>query len=71
MTSSNWDKFVLLMWKNWLLQWRHKLQLVMQILVPIILIALLALISLVANPKVFGNVTRFKPVQINTLKSLR
>lgn len=50
---SNWDKFVLLLWKNWILQWNHKWQLVVEILLPVIFSLLLVLVRLlvVAEPK--------------------
>ncbi|KAK9680147.1 hypothetical protein QE152_g39314, partial [Popillia japonica] len=37
----NWHKFLLLTWKNWLLQWRHPIQTVIEILAPVFFAALL------------------------------
>ncbi len=42
--TSNFAKFRLLMWKNWLLQWRHKLRTVVEILAPVIFSAILVII---------------------------
>lgn len=71
MTTSNWDKILLLMWKNWLLQWRHKARMIMEIVVPVLLSTLLVLIRGVIQPDIIENVTSFTPVPINTLESLR
>lgn len=71
MATSNWDKFRLLMWKNWLLQWRHKLQMIMEILVPVVFSALLVLIRSLIDPEVIPTVTKFDSVEINTLEPLR
>lgn len=50
MAATNWDKFRLLMWKNWLLQYRHKTQTVVQLLVPVLFSALLVLIRGLVDP---------------------
>lgn len=34
--TSNWDKFCLLLWKNWIVQWQHKFMLVFEIIMPVI-----------------------------------
>lgn len=44
MTASTWDKFLLLSWKNWIIQIRHPIQTVFEIIVPIIVCALLIVI---------------------------
>lgn len=44
MRTSNFAKFRLLMWKNWLLQWRHKLSTTVEVLAPVIFSALLVVI---------------------------
>lgn len=52
MAATNWDKFRLLMWKNWLLQYRHKTQTIVQLLVPVVFSALLVLIRGLVDPVV-------------------
>lgn len=42
--ASNFDKFRLLMWKNGLLQWRHKVQTIVEIMVPVLFSVILILI---------------------------
>lgn len=44
MTASAWDKFLLLSWKNWIIQIRHPVQTVFEILVPVVVCALLIVI---------------------------
>lgn len=62
MTTSAWDKFVLLTWKNWLIQIRHPIQTAFEILIPVLVCAFLILIrSLVEvtiqeEPIFFNNV---------------
>ncbi|KAH8326811.1 hypothetical protein KR059_012458 [Drosophila kikkawai] len=41
---TNWDKFVLLLWKNWTLQWNHKWQMVIELVLPAIFSLLLVLV---------------------------
>ncbi|BFG01721.1 ATP-binding cassette sub-family A member 3 [Drosophila madeirensis] len=41
---TNWDKFVLLLWKNWTLQWSHKWQMVIELVLPAIFSLLLVLV---------------------------
>lgn len=41
---SNWDKFVLLLWKNWTLQWNHKWQMIIELVLPAIFSLLLVLV---------------------------
>lgn len=44
MTASAWDKFLLLSWKNWIIQIRHPIQTVFEVLVPVAVCALLIVI---------------------------
>lgn len=39
-----WDKFLLLSWKNWLIQFRHPIQTVFEVLIPVCVCAFLILI---------------------------
>lgn len=42
--TSAWDKFLLLSWKNWLIQLRHPIQTAFEILIPVLVCAFLILI---------------------------
>lgn len=44
MTASAWDKFLLLSWKNWIIQIRHPIQTLFEVAVPVILCALAVLV---------------------------
>lgn len=44
MKASNWDKFKLLSWKNWLIQWRHKKRTVYETVIPLVATSFLLLI---------------------------
>lgn len=45
------DKFLLLMWKNWVLQIRHPIQTIMEIAAPVLFCALLVLIRSLVDPE--------------------
>lgn len=70
-STSNFDKFRLLMWKNYLLQWRHKVQMTVEIVVPVLLCGILVMIRSLVNPVEFSEPTYFVPFRINTLDGLR
>lgn len=65
MSATNWDKFRLLMWKNWLLQWRHKTQTIVQLLVPVVFSALLVLIRGLVDPVVHAEPFYYPQVNIS------
>lgn len=56
-----WDKFSLLFWKNWLLQSRHRLQTVIEILVPVIFCALLVVIRSLVVAEIIDHNTKYDP----------
>lgn len=68
--ANNWDKFRLLMWKNALLQWRHKVQTIFEILVPIGFAGLLIWIRSLHPLLVKKTPVIYRPFEINTLKPL-
>lgn len=70
-STTNWAKFRLLMWKNYLLQWRHKIQTIVEILVPIVLCGLLVVTRSMVNPDVIDSPTVFTPFRIETLNEIR
>lgn len=65
---SNWDKFVLLLWKNWTLQWQHKIQLVVEVILPVVFSLLLVLVRalVVAEPmeRTYYNVTHINDLEL-------
>lgn len=69
--TNNWDKFRLLMWKNFKLQWRHKVQTIVEIAVPVLFNALLVLIRSLVEPEMYPNPTIYTPFNINSLDPLR
>lgn len=69
--ANNWDKFRLLMWKNSLLQWRHKVQTAVEILVPVLFSVILIFIRSIVDPDYYTEPTTYKPFEINTIDPLR
>lgn len=65
--TSAWDKFVLLSWKNWVVQLRHPFQTALEILVPILVCTLLIYIRCYAKVTEYKNDFHFSPVHINTI----
>lgn len=65
---SKFDKFVLLMWKNWILQYRRPLQTAVEIIAPVLFSFLLVVIRSLVDPeenppKIYDP---FFPIDINT-----
>lgn len=59
------------MWKNWLLQWRHKLQTIIEIVIPALFSALVVLIRSLVDPEVYKDATIYKPLGLNHLNETR
>lgn len=59
------------MWKNWLLQWRHKVQTIFEIVIPALFSALVVLIRSLVDPDVFKEPSIYKPLGLNSLLELR
>lgn len=64
--TTRWDKFKLLMWKNWLLQWRHKIQTIFEILIPVLFSALLVLIRSLVTPDIFPERFVYPPLGLRS-----
>lgn len=61
---SNWSKFQLLMWKNWLLIKRQKVQTTLEILIPLVFSACLVLIRGVSGPEFHDKPFIYKSLDI-------
>ncbi|XP_044748783.1 phospholipid-transporting ATPase ABCA3 [Coccinella septempunctata] len=58
--SKRWDKFTVLMWKNWILQYRRPLQTVIEILAPVLFSILLVIVRNLVEPT-HNNTLIFEP----------
>ncbi|XP_039428799.1 phospholipid-transporting ATPase ABCA3-like [Culex pipiens pallens] len=61
-TTSNWDKFVLLLWKNWIIQKRHYIQTFFEIVVPVLCCSILLLLRGLVDPGFVEKSTVFNPL---------
>lgn len=68
--SEIFDKFCLLMWKNCLIQYRHKTQTLLLILIPILFTANLPFIRSLIRPEVNSQKTYFNAFDINAIPKL-
>lgn len=68
---SNFAKFRLLMWKNFLIQYRHPVQTVFDIFAPVLFTILMILIRSEVDPEINRNNTYYKSFEIDDLNSLR
>ena len=71
MGTHRWGKFKLLMWKNWIIQLRHKFQTIVEILIPVAFSALLILIRSLVDPEEFPNPTFYDSIPIDNLNTLQ
>lgn len=69
--TTNFAKFRLLMWKNYLIQYRHPIQTVLEIIIPILFSIFLIGIRSIVLPEVVSNNTFYQLFAINTLRPLR
>ncbi|XP_063224038.1 phospholipid-transporting ATPase ABCA3-like [Bacillus rossius redtenbacheri] len=56
-----WKKFRLLMWKNWMLRWRHPFQTTTEVLIPVFYCIVLIFIRSRVAPKLFTEPTIYEP----------
>lgn len=68
--TNNFDKFRLLMWKNFLLQYRHKVQTFIQILIPILFTTILVFVRSLIEPEVNAQNTTFHSFEIDQFRPL-
>jgi len=62
--SSIWDKFLLLLWKNWLIQFRHPIQTAFEILIPICVCSFLLLIRGLVNVTEESEPLKWNPIEM-------
>lgn len=58
------------MWKNWLLQWRHKIQTIFEIIIPALFSALVVLIRSLVDPDVYTEDSIYRPLGLNSIREL-
>lgn len=63
--TTAWDKFVLLSWKNWLIQFRHPIQTAFEVLIPICVCAFLILIRGLVDVSEMKEATHWNPISVN------
>ncbi|XP_018330699.1 ATP-binding cassette sub-family A member 3 [Agrilus planipennis] len=67
--GQKWNKFCLLFWKNWLLQIRHPVQTVIEILAPVLFSSLLVLIRSLVDVEEYNNGMSFSAFKANLNES--
>lgn len=70
MGTSNWNKFLLLFWKNWIIQKRHYVQTIFEILIPALACAVLILIRGLVDPEVYRESTVWNALPTDTIEHI-
>ncbi|XP_035774725.1 uncharacterized protein LOC118457334 [Anopheles albimanus] len=65
--SSNWDKFLLLLWKNWIIQKRHYMQKLFEIVIPVVACSMLMMVWGLNTPKYYTTPTMLEPLNLLSL----
>ena len=67
MATSNWQKFRLLLWKNYILQKRHLIQTILEIILPLVFVVVLVIVRDVVNSDVIDKVEYppWSPTELN------
>lgn len=71
MTATAWDKFLLLSWKNWIIQIRHPIQTIFEVLLPILVCALLIVIRGLVEITEYDQATTYDPVSAVNIPNSR
>uniref|UniRef100_A0A182PQD2 ABC transporter domain-containing protein n=1 Tax=Anopheles epiroticus TaxID=199890 RepID=A0A182PQD2_9DIPT len=71
MSTSNWDKFVLLLWKNWIIQKRHYMQTAFEVTIPVLACSLLILVRGLVTPTVYNEPSVFRNLNVLSLAMIR
>ncbi|XP_058116458.1 phospholipid-transporting ATPase ABCA3-like [Anopheles ziemanni] len=70
MATSSWDKFILLLWKNWIIQKRHYVQTLFEILIPVIACVVLIVVRGLVDADVYDEPTTWNPLETNTIRHM-
>lgn len=68
--SSDWDKFKLLLRKNFIIQSRSKLQTALEVLIPVAFCSVLVIIRSLVDIKRYDNPIYYKGLQMDNLSYL-
>ncbi|XP_055533385.1 phospholipid-transporting ATPase ABCA3-like isoform X2 [Wyeomyia smithii] len=71
MASSDWAKFKLLLWKNWVIQKRHYVQTIFEIMIPVLACSLLILVRGLVNPSTYSKPVTFDSLNVSSIASIR
>lgn len=71
MVASNWKKLRLLIWKNWRIQNAHRIQLVVEFVIPIVCMLILVILRSIVQVEDYEGDLLFDPVSIDSIDSLR
>uniref|UniRef100_A0A336MK43 CSON001010 protein n=1 Tax=Culicoides sonorensis TaxID=179676 RepID=A0A336MK43_CULSO len=71
MATNAWDKFLLLLWKNWIIQSRHIIQTIFEILLPILFTSILLLMRGLVDPVYYPDTKYYVGEKINTLERVQ
>lgn len=63
--TSGWSRFKLLLWKNWVIQKRHKIQTLVEVALPVFFASLLVIIRDLAPADVFQNATIYPAYRLS------
>ena len=63
--TSGWSRFKLLLWKNWVVQKRHKIQTLVEIALPVFFASLLVIIRDLAPADVYQNATVYPAYRLS------
>ncbi|XP_052859969.1 phospholipid-transporting ATPase ABCA3-like [Anopheles cruzii] len=70
MATSSLDKFLLLLWKNWIIQKRHYVQTAFEILIPAIACAVLIVVRGLVDADIYDEPTQWNPLEMNTVRHM-
>ncbi|XP_058837017.1 phospholipid-transporting ATPase ABCA3-like [Topomyia yanbarensis] len=68
MATTRWDKFLLLLWKNWIIQKRHYWQTLLEIVIPVLCCSIVLLVRGLADPSPVEKSTIFNPLSVDRFR---
>ncbi|XP_055599142.1 phospholipid-transporting ATPase ABCA3-like [Uranotaenia lowii] len=71
MATSAWDKFLLLLWKNWIISKRHYFQTFFEVLIPVVAATLLILVRGLVDAEQFKENFIFRPLDLSSAAFVR